>query len=124
MDGSIATLPNRLQELDTILASVSKLQKQIEPTTTSIQKKLEPIVAPMLEIQKQLEPLMLPMKKIFAQYPVRRAALFGSSARQDMNELSDIDILIELVPGSSELDFYGLGIDLEEALGCRVNLLT
>ena len=115
------------KNLEAILTSVSKLQKQIEPTTApmrEIQKQLEPVIAPMLEMQKQLEPLMVPMKKILAQYPVKRAALFGSAARQDMTELSDIDILIEFVPGSPGLDFYGLGVDLEEALGCRVDLLT
>jgi predicted nucleotidyltransferase len=33
-------------------------------------------------------------------------------------------MLIEFVPGSPGLDFFGLGVDLEEALGCRVDLLT
>ena len=69
MDGSIAILPNRLQELESILASVSKLQKQIEPITTpkqEIEKQTETVIAPMFEMQKQLEPLMIPMKKILA----------------------------------------------------------
>jgi len=127
MDGSIATVPNKFQELETILASVSKLQKQIEPITApvrEIQKQLNPIIEPMLEMQKQLEPIVVSIKKILAQYPVKRAALFGSATRQDMTELSDIDMLIEFAPGSPGLDFYGLGVDLEEALGCRVDLLT
>jgi len=118
---------DRLQELESVLASVRKLQKQIEPTIApirKIQEQLEPVVAPLRKIQKQLEPHLAPIKKILAQYPVKRAALFGSAARQDMTELSDIDMLIEFAPGNHGLDFYGLGVDLEEELGCRVDLLT
>ncbi|MCL1820626.1 MAG: nucleotidyltransferase family protein [Oscillospiraceae bacterium] len=61
---------------------------------------------------------------VLTQYPVKRAALFGSAARNDMNELSDIDMLVELMPNTPGLDFFGLRVDLEEALGCSVDLIT
>jgi hypothetical protein len=58
------------------------------------------------------------------QYPVKRAALFGSAARGDMNELSDIDMLVEFLPNTRGLDFFGLRVDLEETFGCSVDLIT
>ncbi|MDR0898252.1 MAG: nucleotidyltransferase domain-containing protein [Oscillospiraceae bacterium] len=33
--------------------------------------------------------------RVLRQYPVQRAALFGSAARGDMNPDSDIDMLVE-----------------------------
>jgi len=57
-------------------------------------------------------------------YPVKRAALFGSAARGDMSEKSDVDMLVEFLPDTRGLEFFGLRIDLEEALGCPVDLIT
>ena len=62
--------------------------------------------------------------EVLTQYPIKRAALFGSAARDDMNEQSDIDILVEFLPNARGLDFFGLRVDLEEALGCSVDLIT
>jgi len=59
-------------------------------------------------------------------YPVKRAALFDSAARGDMTDKSDIDMLVEFLPGRGgvNLEYFGLQIDLEEAFGRRVDLLT
>lgn len=64
--------------------------------------------------------------KILQSYPIKRAALFGSAARGDMTDNSDVDMLIEFLPGRGgvNLEYFGLQIDLEEALGRRVDLLT
>jgi len=63
---------------------------------------------------------------ILQMYPVKRAAFFGSAARGDISEKSDIDMLVEFLPGRGGInfEFYGLHVDLEEAFGCRVDLLT
>jgi len=61
---------------------------------------------------------------VLSNYPVKRAALFGSSARGDMGENSDVDILVEFFPDTRGLLFFGLRIDLEEALGRSVDLIT
>ena len=62
--------------------------------------------------------------EVIKQYPIKRAALFGSAARGDMNEQSDVDIIVEFLPDTRGLEFFGLHVDLEEALGCAVDLLT
>ena len=62
--------------------------------------------------------------EVLIQYPVKRAAFFGSAARNDMSEQSDIDMLVEFFPGTPGLDFFGLHADLKEAFGRPVDLLT
>ena len=61
---------------------------------------------------------------VLMRYPVKRAALFGSAARGDMNEQSDVDMLVEFLPDTRGLEFFGLRVDLEDALGCSVDLVT
>jgi len=59
---------------------------------------------------------------ILKRYNVKRAGIFGSIARGEENEESDIDILVEIMGRMSLLDFAGLKLELEEALGQRVDL--
>jgi len=54
---------------------------------------------------------------------VKKAALFGSYARQDHSVNSDIDILVELDDTHSLLDFVGIKLDLEDALHKKVDLV-
>ena len=63
---------------------------------------------------------------ILQSYPVKRAALFGSAARNDISDKSDIDILVEFLPGRGgvNFEFFGLQADLEEAFGRKIDLIT
>jgi predicted nucleotidyltransferase len=61
---------------------------------------------------------------VLLQYPVKRAALFGSAARGDMTDNSDLDIIVELLPGTRGIRFFGLWEDLKEKCGYSVDLLT
>jgi len=60
---------------------------------------------------------------ILARHGVKRAALFGSCVRAEMGEDSDIDILVELDREMSLLDFIGLKLELEDAVGRKVDLV-
>ena len=53
---------------------------------------------------------------ILKKYGVIRASLFGSVARGEDTDKSDIDILIELPKNLSGLDYFGLKMDLREDL--------
>ena len=53
----------------------------------------------------------------------KRAAVFGSAARGTMKKGSDVDILVELPPSVSLLDFIGIKLRLEEALRRKVDLV-
>lgn len=61
---------------------------------------------------------------VLRRYCVRRAAIFGSFAKGEEREDSDIDILVEFKGEKSLLDLAGLKIDLEEALRRKVDVLT
>lgn len=57
------------------------------------------------------------------QFPLRRMALFGSFARGDATEHSDIDILVEVEP-SIGLGFVTLAEQLETLLGHEIDLVS
>jgi len=50
--------------------------------------------------------------------------IFGSVLRGDDQEGSDLDLLVDAVPGATLFDLGGLQDELEELLGVRVDLLT
>ena len=50
--------------------------------------------------------------------------VFGSVARGDQRRDSDIDFLVDFEPGRSLLDLTGLWLDLEAALGCKVDVVS
>jgi uncharacterized protein len=50
--------------------------------------------------------------------------LFGSAARGDEADSSDVDFVVELEPGRSLLDLGGMQSDLERLLGCAVDVVT
>ena len=56
-------------------------------------------------------------------YPIQRLALFGSWARGEAREDSDVDVLVEVDPAIG-LRFVELGDELERALGRRVDLVS
>ncbi len=53
-----------------------------------------------------------------------RLRIFGSVARGTDDEKSDVDFLVDLEPGRSLLDLGGLGMDLQELLGTKVDVVT
>ena len=62
------------------------------------------------------------VSRLAAQYGAKRVYLFGSYARGDMTSGSDIDLRIDkgTIRG---LEMAGLLVDLEDALGIRVDLI-
>ena len=60
--------------------------------------------------------------RIAARYGAHNVRVFGSVARGEEQEDSDIDLLIDLDPGRSLLDLAGLMLDLQELLGRRVDV--
>ncbi len=54
----------------------------------------------------------------------RNLRVFGSVARGEANEGSDLDLLVDWEPGRSLLDHAGLVQDLQELLGTKVHVGT
>ena len=57
-------------------------------------------------------------------YGASNVRVFGSVARGEADEQSDIDLLVDMEAGRSLLDLVGLWMDLEELLGCKVDVVT
>ena len=58
------------------------------------------------------------------QYGASNLRILGSTARGEANESSDLDILLDLEPGRSLFDLGGLSMDLEDLLGCPIDVVT
>lgn len=75
-------------------------------------------------MKTHIEEIRRKILPVLKRYDVIRAAMFGSFARGETGEESDIDILVEFRGEKSLFDLAGLKIELEELLGRRVDVLT
>ncbi len=57
-------------------------------------------------------------------YGVESLAIFGSMARGDDHEGSDVDVLVTFEGKATFDNFMGLKLDLEDLFGRRVDLVT
>lgn len=62
--------------------------------------------------------------RLAAHYGATDVRVFGSVARGDADESSDIDFLVQMNPGRSAFDIGGLLMDLQDLLGRRVDVVT
>ncbi len=67
----------------------------------------------------EIRAMVLPLLE---RYGMRSASLFGSYARGEANEESDIDILLEGGFGFKPLDIFGVAEDLHRASGKQVDV--
>ncbi len=61
---------------------------------------------------------------IAARHGARNVRIFGSMARGEATESSDVDFLIDLEPDRSLFDLSALLLDFEELLGRKVDVVT
>ena len=59
-----------------------------------------------------------------AKYGAYNVRVFGSVARGEADSASDVDFLVEMESGRSLLDLGGLLMELQELLGCQVDIVT
>jgi predicted nucleotidyltransferase len=72
-----------------------------------------------LVAQKREEILALAKK-----HSVTDVRIFGSAARGDDGEDSDVDVLVRRLPETAAFAVIDLNADLEELLGCDVDLVV
>lgn len=68
-----------------------------------------------------LKTILTPIAK---RHGVKKLSVFGSVARGEATESSDVDLLVEVPKGWGLFTFYGLRSDIENALVCPVDLLS
>ena len=77
-----------------------------------------------MELDNTLKSRREEIMKIAAKYGACNVRIFGSVARGEAGENSDIDFLVELEPGRSLLDLAGLVVELEDLLNRKVDVVT
>ncbi len=60
--------------------------------------------------------------RLAARHGVRSVRVFGSVARGEARPDSDVDFLVELEPHRSLLDLGGFVMDVQDLLGCEVDV--
>ncbi len=59
-----------------------------------------------------------------SKYGAKNVRVFGSVARGEAGPQSDLDLLVQLNPHHSLLDLIAIKQDLEDMLGCNVDVVT
>jgi len=77
-----------------------------------------------MTVQELLKEKRQEILAIAAKHGAYNVRVFGSAARGEADEASDVDILVELEPERSLLDLGGLLVELENLLARRVDVVT
>ena len=75
-------------------------------------------------IAKKLKAKRGDVLRIAAQHGARNLRVFGSVARGDSDRDSDLDLLVEMESGRSLIDMGGLLMELQDMLGCKVDVVS
>lgn len=62
--------------------------------------------------------------QLAARHGAYNLRVFGSVARGDADEASDLDLVVAMAPGRNLFDVGGLVYDLSALLGCAVHVVT
>jgi len=62
--------------------------------------------------------------RVAARHGASNIRVFGSVARGESDEKSDLDLLVTMEPGRSLLDHAALWLELQELLGCGVDVVS
>ena len=62
------------------------------------------------------------LSDIFTEYNVKKAMVFGSYARGDADNSSDLDIVVDSDKRLLNLSLFGLGSSIEDTLGISVDI--
>ena len=107
-------LPTGLTHLKPCFANTALSVKLFKTRTPALSMNREQA----LDILSRCKPILQ------ERYSLTTLALFGSTARNDAREDSDVDILVGFDGKATSKQFFGVQFYLEEALGSPVDLIT
>jgi hypothetical protein len=64
------------------------------------------------------------VREAVSRFPTANPRVFGSVLHGNDQDGSDLDLLVDALPGTTLFDLGGLQVELEELLGVTVDLLT
>ena len=62
-------------------------------------------------------------RHLFAEYPIKSMAIFGSFARKEQDDKSDLDLMVEF-NGKIGIRFIDLADEIENLIGFKVDLVS
>ena len=77
-----------------------------------------------MDVDQLLQEKREAILQLAAKHGARNVRVFGSVARHEADEQSDIDFLVDMEPGRSLMDQGELLMDLRELLGREVDVVT
>ena len=80
--------------------------------------------ASLIEMHPLIEQHRAEILALAKRHGVRDVRVFGSMARGDANDASDVDLLVSLPPERTGLALGGLLMDLQDLLRRRVDVVT
>lgn len=83
-----------------------------------LRKKVNIVMSPLIEAHRAA------LRDLVALHGLLNARVFGSMARGDANESSDLDLLVDVPPGVSGFAMGALLMDAQDMLGRHVDIVT
>lgn len=77
----------------------------------------------MQTLDRILAQLRAAQPELRRRYPIRSMGVFGSYARGEQRDDSDVDVLVELGDDMDLIAYTGLQLELSDALGLHVDLV-
>ena len=77
-----------------------------------------------MNLEKLIRDKSKEILRVSRQHGARRVRIFGSTARGQAGATSDLDILVDMETSRSLLDIVAIKQDLEDMLGCKVDVVT
>jgi predicted nucleotidyltransferase len=77
-----------------------------------------------VSMERLLQEKRAEIMSLAARHGADNVRVFGSVARHEDDAQSDVDFLVALQPGRSLLDLGALLMDLQDLLGCDVDVVT
>ena len=77
-----------------------------------------------MKLNKLLKEKREEILRICQKHGARHVRIFGSVVRVEAGRASDIDLLVEFEEGRSLLDHAALLLELEQLLGCPVDIIS
>ncbi len=106
-----------LQGLDSVRQKINIMQLLWNSSISQLQRFL---FMDMQALKEKRDEIL----QIAAKHGARKVRIFGSVARGEADAASDLDVLVEMEPGRSLLDLGGLLMELQDLLGCHVDVVT
>ena len=77
-----------------------------------------------MNIEERLQEKREEILAVAAKYGAHHVRVFGSVARGEADSDSDVDFLVEMEAERSLFDLGGLLMELQDLLGCQVDIVT